>query len=135
MKKEMCFVFVYDVVEHERGWGIRPDGYMCFPDAETGNKWVREKYENRNINSVPDCYDTYENGRWEPVHETLHDKVIAEGHIWIRSLKEIIKPTKTRKIELVWTLELDPDDFKLTDDELYNKYFGDIVVIGVITIK
>ncbi len=128
------FLYVLDVTEHERGWGIRPDGYMLFIDNESADAWVKDIYSKRD-NNVPDCYDTYEGGRWEPVHETLYEKVKVDGHTWVRSLSEVIKPTKTKKVQLVWTLELEPADQKLTDDELFNKYFGDIVVIGEITIK
>lgn len=74
MKKEMFFVYVLDVTEHERGWGMRPDGYVCFVDGEVAHQWRLERYKDRNTNSVPECYDTYENGRWEPVHESIHTK-------------------------------------------------------------
>jgi len=131
---EKKFVYVYDVVEHERGLGIRPDGYMVFIDQETAEKWREDKYKSR-TGSAPECYDTYEGGSWQPIHESIYNKVKADKHLWVRSLNDIIKATKTRKVQLVWTLELEEEDQKLTDDELYLKYFMDLVPFGEITIK
>lgn len=131
---EQKFVYVFNVTEHERGWGTRPDGYMCFPDQEIAEQWRDGIYEKRDVKHVPDCYDTYDGGRWEPVHESLYNKVREEKRSWIKTLKEAIKATKTRTIQLVWTLELEGEDQKLSDNELFDKYFDDIV-FGTIQIK
>lgn len=134
---EKKFVYVYDVIEHERGWGIRPDGYVIFIDQDTAEKWREDKY-NARTGSVPDYYDTYEGGRWQPVHESLYNKAKAEEYVWVESLNEIIKLTKTRKVELVWTLELEEKYQELTDAELFRKFFDDVedaTSLGEITLK
>lgn len=135
---EKKFLYVYDVIEHERGWGCRPDGYMLFLDKQPAEDWVKEHYSNRDTGAVPNYYENYEDGRWHPVHESLFDKIKADGHGWVKDLNEVVKPTKTRKVELVWTLELEEKYQELTDAELFSKFFEDVedaTSLGEITIK
>lgn len=71
---EKKFAYVLNITEHEKGWGTRPDGYMCFLNKEAAEVWINEEYSKRS-STVPDSYDSYDNERWEPVSNSLFEAI------------------------------------------------------------
>jgi len=119
---EKKFAYVFTIIEHERDWGTRPDGYMCFLNKEVADAWRNEEYSSRDSNKVPDCYDSYDNGRWEPVSNSLYEAIELHKCYWTNDLNEEVKPAIIRNINLVWTIPLIDNDTKLTNEELLKKF-------------
>lgn len=83
------YAYIYDVIEHESGWGTRHDGYVCFHCEKMGQAWVEIQCEGRTIDKVPDCYDTYENGRWVEVTKQFHNTLISRSYYWTTNVPKI----------------------------------------------
>ncbi len=65
-------VYVIEVVEHERGWGQRPDGYILFPSEEHAKEYVDRRTKDR-FGPAPDWYLNYEMiGYKEATQETIN---------------------------------------------------------------
>ncbi len=54
-------MYVWAIVERERGWGQRVDGYVCSEIMDVGQKYVDKAMSGRSrIGPVPDYYVSYE---------------------------------------------------------------------------
>lgn len=48
------------MVEYERGWGSRPDGYLVFANEDSAKAYIIKQNEGRSMLDVPDYYIQYE---------------------------------------------------------------------------
>lgn len=57
----MSILALYRVslTEHERGWGLRPDGYIFTMSREDAQEYIKDSLESMPKDYVPDCYISY----------------------------------------------------------------------------
>lgn len=57
--KQVYLAHVVEMVEHERGWGSKPDGKIAFHDVEAARLFIYEKTKNYK-GAAPDYYVSYQ---------------------------------------------------------------------------
>lgn len=91
VKKPAIFsLYAIEWVEHERGWGMRPDGFSLHRSQEEAAEFIKDFWANQPKGYVPDeysrpCYDT---AKLIQVSESLHDYVIDNGSVWLHPKNE-----------------------------------------------
>ncbi len=55
---EARVLFVVEIVEYERGWGQRPEGYLAFLNEAAADNHIADEYKDR-VGSAPDVYWNY----------------------------------------------------------------------------
>ena len=84
--------FVVQMVEHERNWGSRPDGFAAFANEAAAEVYIKERTSHR-IGRAPDNYIEYEKvGLWPTSFQNL-DLISAapNGFIYIDNAQELRK--------------------------------------------
>lgn len=91
VKKPAIFsLYAIEWVEHERGWGSRPDGFSLHRSQEEAAKFVKDFYEKQPKDYVPDEYSRpcNEKAKLIQVSESLHDYVVDYGSVWLHPRNE-----------------------------------------------
>lgn len=73
------------MIEYERGWGSKPDGYLIFDSEERRAAYIANEYKDR-TGAAPDYYVRYEP---QPEVELLPEsqgKFRAEGFFYVDNL-------------------------------------------------
>lgn len=84
------FAFVVQSTEHERGWGVRPDGWFLFETETKADAWIKAQYDSRDAKNVPDEYNTYNKAGYREVTPAILADIQAAptGLIWKRQRNE-----------------------------------------------
>jgi hypothetical protein len=58
--------------ESEKGWGIRPDGASLHIDKQSHKRYIKEVYNDRDINNIP---NEYERIVGEPIEVKVEEEI------------------------------------------------------------
>ncbi len=86
-------LYVVEVIEYERGWGQRPDGYICFLNEAVARAFTAAEYEKRlKETTVPEAYDHYEHRGYLKCCAVALEraKTSKRGYIYIDKLHELM---------------------------------------------
>lgn len=78
-------------IESERGYGQRVEGYLAFRSEEDATKFTRSEYAARNMDSVPDTYDIYENYGWFPISQYNIEKFKKRDCVFFKHIEDALK--------------------------------------------
>lgn len=90
VKKPTIFsLYAIEWVEHERGWGSRPDGFSLHRTPEEATEFIKD-FWSRQPKEVPDEYSRPCNDKAKliQVSESLHDYVVKYGSVWLHPRNE-----------------------------------------------
>lgn len=75
------------MVEYERGWGSKPDGYLIFKSAAIRDAYIAKEYAGRSsAGAAPDYYVNYNvKPTIQLLPESVH-KFNAEGYFYVDKL-------------------------------------------------
>lgn len=91
VKKPAIFsLYAIEWVEHERGWGMRPDGFSLHRSQEEATAFIKDFWANQPKDYVPDEYSRpcNEKAKLIQVSESLHDYVVEHGSVWLHPRNE-----------------------------------------------
>ena len=81
--------FVVEATEFERGWGQRPDGYVCFEHEDFATTFLKEDHDKKVGTSVPDYYVNYTKVGYKECSRRNMDKIRDHGKLWINNFNEL----------------------------------------------
>lgn len=55
----MHAAYAVQLIEYERGWGQRPDGYYIFNSKSSADAFINSEFSKRTAGPVPDYYINY----------------------------------------------------------------------------
>jgi hypothetical protein len=74
--------FFMQIVEYERGWGSKPDGYVCFLTQEAAEAYRSKQYAGRS-NDVPDYYVNYNDVGWLQIQPSAAEQLVEKGVLYM----------------------------------------------------
>jgi hypothetical protein len=83
-------VYVLEITEHERGWGVRPDGYYIFENKAAADQFLTRELAGR-TGPVPDEYESYSHVGYRAVGLEFQRmlEVTKASRVHIRQLSEL----------------------------------------------
>ena len=83
-----------EIIERERGWGPRSDGYLAFISDKDAIAFIQRQYADRS-GPAPDYYVSYEHVGWHPVSDSVADKLQAASntelkHMYFDNIKDAL---------------------------------------------
>lgn len=87
-------LYAVEITESERGWGQRPEGYICLLTEEAAAEYIRRKEAEMPRDHVPAVYWSYTKRGYHEVHPTVHAKAKAAApKAWyVDRLEDLRKP-------------------------------------------
>lgn len=83
--------YVVEIVEFERGWGSRRDGYILFPSESLAKEYVHKQTANR-VGPAPNWYLSYEMvGYKEATQETINIFDAGASQVHVDKLSNYVK--------------------------------------------
>ena len=83
-------LYVIEMIEYERGWGSKLDGYLAFPNEEAGKSYIAEQTKDR-VGPAPDYYVNYEVVGYKPASNAKIAEVLKAGRTYVDKLSELLK--------------------------------------------
>lgn len=84
------FGYAVGLMEHERSWGFRYEGYFIFASEQEALAYINEEIKDRNNGEpVPDCYWTYNKIGYQPISTEIYNKINKNGRAYVDHLREL----------------------------------------------
>lgn len=86
------FAFVLIATEYERGWGSRPDGYVCFKTEADADAFLKKDEERKKATKdVPDEYTDFTKYGYKAVKESVVEALETKEFYWRDRRAEIFE--------------------------------------------
>lgn len=85
-------LYLVEIIEFERGWGQRPEGYLAFLNESEADNYIVEETKDR-VGSAPDVYWNYYKIGYQEANRSNIQKVKKSDRkrIYIDKLKELLE--------------------------------------------
>lgn len=84
-------VYLVEMIESERGWGQRPDGYLAFRSEQNAINHIRGVTKDR-TGPAPEVYTIYNPIGYKECSQSFLDKLLAkgeDGRVYIDRMREL----------------------------------------------
>jgi hypothetical protein len=88
---EARVLFVIEIIEYERGWGQRPEGYLAFLNESSADNYIADEYKGR-TSEAPSVYLNYQKiGYKDASSEAILSVKTAENkRIYIDNISQLL---------------------------------------------